>query len=407
MIRKPLKNPQKKEIRDLERKIDRSTPDYAKFEKDISTYFKGRVDRLRIVKTTRTPSGQILDWVPIESQHPSGIIAHPPPESKRVISSKREKVHSARFELEDSAVERGPKGTVPILRKDLSKMHFTKSLKDYLSRDGQSRKLNIRKLSPPDPVDQGHRYSNTAQGITCFGGEGDLSCFDPYSGYFSLIQIGLINGSLGYPQTVEAGWQEYENLTGDWIPHLFLYYTTNGYSQDGNNLGGYNQDVDGWIQYDDALYPGATYTPYGTPGGDCYEIFIKFQLYQGNWWFKCQDRWLGYYPGSLFSALGDHADQIGFWGEIFNSQYDPNNPRVNTTTTDMCSGYWAEYDFPWCGYMHNLMVQIDQDGSLIDYDGGTGWASNPDSYDIITGNGGGWGSYILLGGPGVGWIAGG
>src|SRR5580692_7636625 len=45
---------------------------------DIVRYFEERTKRRRIVKTTRTPSDQILDWVPIESQHPSGKIATPP-----------------------------------------------------------------------------------------------------------------------------------------------------------------------------------------------------------------------------------------------------------------------------------------------------------------------------------------
>ncbi len=379
-------------------------PDYDKFEKEIFAHFKGRTEKLQIIETTRTPSGQILDWVPIESQHPKGIIAHPPPESKRLILSKgKKKDHYARFELEESTVQRGPKGTVPILRKDLSKMHVTKSLKDYLSRNGRSGKYSIRKdnrfIASPEEGGN-HRYAATGQSITSFGGEGDLSCFDPYvetSDDFSLIQIGLSNGSLGYLETVEAGWQEFEDLYGDWVPHLFLFYTTNGYSDQGDNKGGYNRDVDGWIQYDDTIYPGATYIPYSTRGGDQYKIHIKFQLFQGNWWFKCQDRWIGYYPGNLFSALGDHADSIGFWGEIFDS--DDVDGR---TSTDMGSGYWPEYGWQWSAYMHNLLVQNDRDGTLIEYNGGSGWASDSDMYDIITGNSGSWGSYMYLGGPGAG-----
>ena len=60
---------------------------------------------------------------------------------------------------------------------------------------------------------------------------------------------------------MEAGWQEFQDLTGDWVPHLFTYYTTNGYSDDGDNKGGYNRDVDGWVQYDDTIFPGTTFTP--------------------------------------------------------------------------------------------------------------------------------------------------
>ena len=52
--------------------------DHARHRKEISEYFTKRHERLRIQKTTRTAHGQILDWVPIESQHPKGMIASPP-----------------------------------------------------------------------------------------------------------------------------------------------------------------------------------------------------------------------------------------------------------------------------------------------------------------------------------------
>jgi hypothetical protein len=42
-------------------------------------WLKGRQASLKIVKTTTTPSGQTIDWVPIESQNPSGKIATAPP----------------------------------------------------------------------------------------------------------------------------------------------------------------------------------------------------------------------------------------------------------------------------------------------------------------------------------------
>jgi len=96
--------------------------------------------------------------------------------------------------------------------------------------------------------------------ILCFSGEGQLSCFDPYtetSDDFSFIQIGLSNSDLGFLQTIEAGSQECHDITGDWVPHLFINYTTNGYSDDGDNKGGYNIDVDGGCVHP-KQYAGAT-----------------------------------------------------------------------------------------------------------------------------------------------------
>ena len=48
----------------------------------------------------------------------------------------------------------------------------------------------------------------------------------------------------------------------------------------------------------------------------------------------CNGRWLGYYPASLFmgnrsvfSTLGDHAESIAFYGEIYDSNEVPGKTR--------------------------------------------------------------------------------
>ncbi len=377
-------------------------------------YFEQRLKRLQIVKTTTSPHGQTLDWVPIESQHPRGEIANPPPTSHlhaHETANAEQKEILAICELERENAEHGPEGTVPILRKNLAALGYTKSLKKYLSKTRGHRIMRLRGMGLAAPEEDGkHRYANSGQSIICFGGEGQLSCFDPYlesSDDFSLIQIGLSNSDLGFLQTVEAGWQEFQDLTGDWVPHLFVYYTTNGYSDDGDNKGGYNRDVDGWVQYDNLIYPGTTFTPYSTRGGSQYKLTIKYQLYQGNWWFACQGRWVGYYPASLFmgnqsvfSTLGDHADYIGFWGEIYDS-----DDVSGRTSSDIGSGYFAEAGWTRSAYMHNLLEQTDRGGSMGDYDGtGNLFSSDPDMYDIQARfkSGSSWGSYVYLGGPGAG-----
>jgi hypothetical protein len=412
----PFRNDEKKENRLQERRrLARPPIDYERNRLDITRYFIARLERLKVVKTTVTPRGQTLDWIPIESQHPQGDIASPPPPAPEEtatghVSERHD--HVAHGELEAADIERGPKGTVPVMRKKLETLGFSKSLKKYLSKTRGHRILRSRNLTHPAPEEDGnHRYGSSGQSITCFGGGGQLSCFDPYtesSDDFSLIQIGLSNGDLGFLQTVEAGWQECQDITGDWVPHLFTYYTTNGYTDDSDNQGGYNQDVDGWIQHDDVIFPGSTFTPYSVRGGEQRKISIKFQLYKGNWWLKCQGRWVGYYPASLFmgnqsvfSTLGDHADHIGFWGEIFDS--DDVDGR---TKSDMGSGYFPNKGWPWSAYMHNLMVQTHRDGGGHQhYDGSAEiFESDPDMYGIEShfDSGGSWGSYLYVGGPGAG-----
>ena len=395
------------------RKIKRPRIDYERNRRELCEYFEGRLARMEIVKTTSTPRGQTIDWIPIKSQQPQGRIATPPPKLVRPTRNRdhKRKERIAIPELEIKGVERGPSGTVPVLRKKLEALGYTRSLKGYLSKTRGHRIMRMGDQVYPAPEEDGsHRYASSGQSILCFGGEGQLSCFDPYtesSDDFSLIQIGLSNNDLGFLQTVEAGWQEFQDLTGDWVPHLFTYYTTNGYSDDGDNKGGYNRDVDGWVQYDDTIFPGTTFTPYSTRGGAQFKITIKYQLWESNWWFACQGRWVGYYPASLFmgnqsvfSTLGDHADHIGFWGEIFDS-----DDVAGRTASDMGSGYFPNSGWTWSGYMHNLLAQTDRGGGLSNYDGSVEiYESDPDMYGIERhfNSGSTWGSYVYLGGPGAG-----
>jgi hypothetical protein len=406
--------PRAKDISGLKRQKERSENGSSLYEGEIRDYFERRRKRLEIAATTTTPFGQTIDWIPINSQ-PSlkgTKIAEPPGENVLIVTPKGERIDSlARFELEEDKAERGPAGTVPFLRKNLDGLSFRHSLRHLLARyenPGKQLVLMNGHLVPPPSVDGPHRYAFTSQSRLCFGGEGVLSAFDPYcenSDDFSLMQIAVTNSDLGFLQTVEAGWQQRKDSYGDWHPHLFLYYTTNGYTDDDDDVGGYNEDVDGWVQYDDRVHPGALSSPNSTRGGAQFCMQIKFQLYRDNWWFMCNGRWLGYYPArlfmgnkSVFSTLGDHGDRIAFYGEIYDS-----NDMPGKTRSDMGSGYWPEYGWTWSAYQRNLMVQTSRAGDLDEYDGGLGWASDPDMYDIETHmrSGGTWGSYFWMGGPGA------
>src|SRR5580704_2149886 len=86
-------------------KIPPSGPALPPLNPQIAQWFQARQSRLKPVKTTQTPSGQILDWVPIESQVPNGRIATPP--APYSIPSD-DKVRPVSTELDDPKVERGP-----------------------------------------------------------------------------------------------------------------------------------------------------------------------------------------------------------------------------------------------------------------------------------------------------------
>ena len=134
----------------------------------------------------------------------------------------------------------------------------------------------------------------------------------------------MINTAQGYDQTVEAGWQAFQLLNGDTASHLFTFYTTNGYATSGDNQGGYNRDVAGWVQVSTSIFPGTVFSPYSVQGGNQSLIPIQYQLSGGNWWLGVNGSWIGYYPANLFSkngslnnTLGTNANVIGWWGEVF------------------------------------------------------------------------------------------
>src|SRR5262249_1145919 len=104
----------------------------------LREYFTARRNRLDIVKTTRSPSGQVLDWIPIEKQLRRGQkLATPPSESVPLqVGRGRTRLRPVTFELEDPTVSRGPEGTVPIVRRNLGALRGTRSLQEHLAKHG-------------------------------------------------------------------------------------------------------------------------------------------------------------------------------------------------------------------------------------------------------------------------------
>src|ERR1035441_7195731 len=106
-------------------------------DQEIVRYHEQRLKRLRPVATTRTPSGQVLDWVPIESQHPHGTIASPPPTREERTKVATATTMAGTFEMEDVS-QRGPEGTVPLLWRRFA-------LTDKLRKASRKRKVDGRR----------------------------------------------------------------------------------------------------------------------------------------------------------------------------------------------------------------------------------------------------------------------
>jgi Neprosin len=379
----------------------------------IREYLIDRAASRDVVATTRTPRGQVLDWVPRESLAPDGKVADPPDEdgldlayvNEPADGKERRPFELVRFELESKGVELGPDGTVPVARRDVEAILSTKRLEDFLSKHGRAALLRPDGLGEEVALPEDgtvHKYAYSAQWVTAYGCEGNINAWDPYlewSNEFSLGQCAVARGSGSSKQTIESGHQEYRDLYGDWVPHLFVFYTTNGYTQQGDNKGGYNQDVDGWVQYSSTVYPEALSSPVSTFGGTQYIMSLKWQLWQGNWWLRCNGRWIGYYPASLFSTSGlrNEAEKVAWYGEIVDS-----GSHAGTTRTDMGNGHWPYEGWQHCAYMSNLAYQSGTGGSMSRYDPGSVYATHPKCYGIEGhfSNTWSWGPYFWWGGSG-------
>ncbi|KAI0967017.1 hypothetical protein F4678DRAFT_447167 [Xylaria arbuscula] len=361
-----------------------------------------RTDGLQVVATTTSADGQVIDWVVPESQTGNNLASPPstPPANKRSVNN-----NVVRALLAKNAATQGPNGTVPIVRTS-GATKATKRLPTK-SDDGRLPKID----AAADGSAGTHWYASSGQSVNNYGGKGTFSLFKAYTqntADFSLLQTAVIRSSAAHAnsgtvtQTVEAGWINYPDQIAD--PHLFSYFTTNGYSADGDNVGGWNRDSAGWVQTDSDLYPGISFSPLSTDGGDQYELEIGYTLSGGNWWLWALDRYIGYYPASLFSqgvnaadTLADHSDVIDFYGEIYNSE-------TAVTTTDMGSGEFPDAGYGKSAYIHNI-VYVDGNGNYVDYNGQDQLVvSDTSRYNLNPSwsSGSSWGSYFYLGGPGAG-----
>ena len=382
---------------------------------EIREYFKNRQARRDVVAVTTTPLGQQLDWVSPESLTASGQVADPPDDDRFDLDVFREvaaddrtgelrPVEAVEFELTRPDARRGPKGTVPVVRRDLDRLISTKRLSDFLSKQGQAQRLapegeagDIQALEATT-----HKYAYSAQWVTCFGCEGNINTWSPYTEWsdeFSLGQTALARGSGSAKQTIESGHQDYRDLYGDWVPHLFVFYTTNGYTESGDNKGGYNQDVDGWVQFSSTVFPEALSSPVSVFGGAQYIMNLKWQLWAGNWWLRVNGQWIGYYPASLFNTTGlrNEAEKNAWYGEIVDS-----GNHAGTTATDMGNGHWPYEGWQRCAYMSNLSYQSNANGAMARYNPSSVYGSHPSCYNIEGhfDNTGSWGPYFWWGGSG-------
>lgn len=356
-----------------------SSAEYEKRRVQIVEFFSERQKRYDVVATTKTKSGQIIDWIKPESQVLGGKIAASPPEEFAEVNkpkSIRDNHYldtplpgalqelkrldlSAKTELQLDKSAMGPSGTVPVVRFDVES--YLKEHPKYLPKNPMD---ILTKVPPPDPASNDRYYAVWQRFGDVFGSIGRINIWNttgPVGGETSIAQVAVIRGTP--MQAIEAGKIEHSAFAPSKRPVFFTYFRTNG-SASGDWVAGYNALVDGWIQVSSSVAPGMSLVPWeSTTNGSQYSLDVEVRLWEGNWWVRTAGQWAGYYPyckgadsapcdqGTLFSTSGirDKANRLDWYGEIF----DRSAPAA--TSTDMGSGAFANQRWSRAAYFRNLL----------------------------------------------------
>ena len=358
---------------------DLSKAEYEKRRQNIVDFFAERAARFTVVATTKTASGQVIDWIKPQAQVPDGKLATRPPGRAadirkpeltfdsayldtplpKALRELNREEKSALTELQRDESARGPKGTVPIIRFDVDA--YLKSHTKFLPENPME---VLSKTPPPAPASNNRYYAVWQRFGDVFGSIGRINIWNvsgPVGGETSIAQVAVIRGSP--MQAIEAGKIEASGFAPSKRPTFFTYFRTNG-SASGDWIAGYNALVDGWIQVSSTVAPGMSLVPWeSSTDGPQYSLDVEVRLWQGNWWVRAAGEWAGYYPnckggdsppcaqGTLFSAAGirDKASRLDWYGEVF----DESAPAA--TSTDMGSGAFANQRWRKAAYFRNLL----------------------------------------------------
>lgn len=359
---------------------------------EVDDYVLGGYTGRRIVATTQTYGGDILDWIDPAGVPGSRLPA--PPHSPNPDGSPPQPSAGAATELDTYPELRGPAGTIPYLRpsfaayvKGRSPAH---SLSEHLERyvpsgqpAGQDRLYGGFRLRGRNT----QLYANIHQFAAAVQDDANLT--------FSLLEMATAcTNSVGYELIGAA-------LTrGTTADPLTLRFDIEFVLTDGSH--GWNEFPGGpFVAYAGRPYPpGIQLTFISVSGGTQYVSPVEIKLFNGNWWIGHNNNWLGYYPGTTFSLISSSTG--GCFAQWYGEVYD--SSPTNWTWTDMGQGYFANAGFGFASFFQQPFY-TDSAGVLKWPDTATRLKSAVDPHCYTTSAmisaASPWDRYFYLGGPGA------
>lgn len=321
--------------------------DQQRRQREVEQYIADRYREQgwRVVETTQTYVGDIIDWLDPASV-PGSQIPQPPkpsPEELRLPPG----VQLGLTELELYPELRGPEGTIPMHRPTFAR---------YVLGEAEATSVEdfIRRYQVPGmPAGQNRLYAGYSKKVqhkaassyvTAFGGTIE-------AGTLTLLEMAVVDRgptpSTTHEQVGIAIGRDRANMS-DSLVRLRVEFMTMGDDVAGDYKGGWDGMFWGFVPAAGRPYPPNTVlTGVSTIGGIQYEHQLHIELVAGNWWVAHNGNWLGYYPGWLFNLINNTAAEALWYGEV----YDPT--PTNWTWTDMGSGMFASAGYMNASYFRN------------------------------------------------------
>jgi hypothetical protein len=285
------------------------------------------------------------------------------------------------------ATEACPQRSVPVRRIPLAEIASYGTLEAYLNR--------------PKPNFGAHSLAVDIFFTNNYGAESVVNIWNPYienAGEFSLSQLWVQGGFGSGLQSVEVGTQRWFGKNS----RLFVYYTANGYSS-----GCYNTDC-GFVQVDHSVYLDADWSAYSSSGGPQYEKFLGIMKegVTGDWWVRFgTDKWIGYWPRSLFNSAGlqSTASQFAYGGEVQDMDKSDRTMTVMGGDGSFATAGWQHAAYQrslrYYTYFANNTFYWDNVDVLTSY-GPQDDAAGCYNSRLTLGNSS-WNDYQFFGGPGL------
>ncbi|KAL5063398.1 hypothetical protein RYX36_025135, partial [Vicia faba] len=363
----------------------RSGEEFHKLKKIIAT----RLNQINksTLKTIQSPDGDIIDCV---LTHKQPAFDHPLLKGQKPLDPpKLPRGHnqmgnlSENFQMWSLSGESCPDGTIPIRRITEQDRLTSKRISGFGNKATDNTK---------------HLWANAQmQWGKIYGARASINVWTPHvesSNDFSLSQIWVMSGTAGKDRnTVEAGWQVFQNLYKDNRPRLFIYWTADNYQ----HTGCYNLACPGFVQTNKKIVLGGSISPTSTYNGNQFDITLSIRkdVKTGNWWLDYgSGNFVGYWPSSLFTHLKDAATEVHWGGEIINNHY----PQASST--QMGSGHFPEEGWKKAAYFLNIGV-LESDNTWVPLSAEpTYYVSNANCYNIKGERNRDWGYHFFYGGPG-------